>query len=51
MHREGGEVSEAEAVERLASDEGCEWILKSVDSISEAIGASFAVHQGRESKL
>lgn len=42
--------AEAEGVERLATDEGCEWILKSVDSISEAIGANFAQH-GRESKL
>ncbi|KAK0725272.1 hypothetical protein B0H67DRAFT_481798 [Lasiosphaeris hirsuta] len=45
-----GQDEEAEAIERLASDEGCEWILKSVDSISEAIGASFA-QGGRESKL
>ncbi len=42
--------AEAEAVERLAGDEGCEWLLRSVDSISEAIGGSFAQH-GRESKL
>ncbi|KAK3346653.1 hypothetical protein B0T25DRAFT_484659 [Lasiosphaeria hispida] len=41
---------EAAAIERLAGDEGCEWIIKSVDSISEAIGASFA-QGGRESKL
>ncbi|KAK1782262.1 hypothetical protein QBC45DRAFT_403337 [Copromyces sp. CBS 386.78] len=30
---------EAEGIERLASDEGCEWILKSVDAISEAMAA------------
>lgn len=50
---QGAHQSEAaedvDGIEALASDEGCEWILKSVDSISEAIGANFA--QGRESKL
>ncbi|KAK1760117.1 hypothetical protein QBC47DRAFT_408224 [Echria macrotheca] len=48
----GGRETEVEGMERLAGDEGCEWILKSVDRIAEAIGASFA--QGttaRESKL
>ncbi|OIW22816.1 hypothetical protein CONLIGDRAFT_638065 [Coniochaeta ligniaria NRRL 30616] len=42
-------AEDVDGIERLASDEGCEWILKSVDSISEAIGGSFA--QARESKL
>lgn len=42
-------AQDAEGIERLASDEGCQWILKSVDSISEAIGSNFA--QPRESKL
>ncbi|KAK3388738.1 hypothetical protein B0T20DRAFT_101638 [Sordaria brevicollis] len=47
---------EAEGMERLASDEGCEWILKSVDAISEAMaqeGSGFAMPMGRkrESKL
>jgi hypothetical protein len=40
---------DVEGIERLASDEGCEWLLKSVDSISEAIGGNFA--QGGQSKL
>ncbi|KAJ9158168.1 hypothetical protein NKR19_g3559 [Coniochaeta hoffmannii] len=35
-------------IERLAEEEGCEWILRSVDRIAEAIGNNFAV---RESKL
>lgn len=40
----------AEAVGWLASDEGSEWILKSVDRISEALGgANFGT--GRDSKL
>lgn len=57
--KEGQE--EAEGIERLASDEGCEWILKSVDAISaamaqEAGGGGFAAPmngrgQKRESKL
>lgn len=42
-------AEDVDGIERLASDEGCEWILKSVDSISEAIGQNFA--QVRESKL
>lgn len=48
---------EKEGIERLASDEGCEWILKSVDAISEAMaqegnGAGFATPmRKRESKL
>ncbi|KAK3348205.1 hypothetical protein B0H65DRAFT_423815 [Neurospora tetraspora] len=55
---EKGEKSEeAEGIERLASDEGCEWILKSVDAISEAmaqdgVGGGFATPmRRRESKL
>ncbi|KAK3689495.1 hypothetical protein B0T22DRAFT_408526, partial [Podospora appendiculata] len=40
-HAAEGEA-EAEGLARLASDEGCEWILRSVDSIAEAIGGSFA---------
>jgi hypothetical protein len=51
---EGGE-EEARAVERLAGDEGCEWLLRSVDAIAEAIGAGgeggVANWEGRESKL
>jgi hypothetical protein len=35
---------EAEGIERLASDEGCEWLLKSVDAIAGAIGPNFANH-------
>lgn len=50
---QGAHTTEAEedveGVERLATDEGCEWILKSVDSISEAIGGNFA--QDGRSKL
>ncbi|KAH8902836.1 hypothetical protein BR93DRAFT_931701 [Coniochaeta sp. PMI_546] len=42
-------AEDVDGIERLATDEGCEWILKSVDSISEAIGGSFA--QARQSKL
>ncbi|KAK3936857.1 hypothetical protein QBC46DRAFT_394062 [Diplogelasinospora grovesii] len=46
------EEEEADGVERLATDEGCEWILNSVDSIAQAIGGSnFAQRQPRESKL
>ena len=48
------EVEEAgddiKGVEWLASDEGSEWILRSVDGIAEAIGSNFAPG-GRESKL
>lgn len=47
-HRAEAEA-DVEGIEKLATDEGCEWILRSVDSISEAIGGSFAVP--RESKL
>lgn len=40
------------AVEWLAGDEGGEWILKTVDSIAEALGGSnFAPSRPRESKL
>ncbi|KAH8881674.1 hypothetical protein GQ53DRAFT_754127 [Thozetella sp. PMI_491] len=42
-------AEEVDAVVRLASEEGSEWILNSLDRISEAIGPNFA--QGRESKL
>lgn len=50
VHKEEFEtVEEADAVERLASDEGSEWILKSLDKISAAIGTNFA--QGEGSKL
>ncbi|KAK0713162.1 hypothetical protein B0T26DRAFT_651536 [Lasiosphaeria miniovina] len=57
VHRDEFEAAEADAIERLASDEGCQWILTSVDRISEAIGASFGQPlksdnaQARESKL
>ncbi|KAK3305701.1 uncharacterized protein B0T15DRAFT_416456 [Chaetomium strumarium] len=62
LHREefvGVEDGEAEAegVERLAGDEGCEWLLRSVDAIAEAVGSSYARWDGeggkggRESKL
>ncbi|EAA30321.1 hypothetical protein GE21DRAFT_10560 [Neurospora crassa] len=37
---------EAEGIERLASDEGCEWILRSVDAISEAMAAAAAAQDG-----
>ena len=50
-HTEELDAEEAEGIERLATDEGCEWILRSVDSISEAIGANFARAPRRESKL
>ncbi|KAK4452206.1 hypothetical protein QBC34DRAFT_399445 [Podospora aff. communis PSN243] len=45
-HKEefAGAAAEAEAIERLASDEGCEWLLESVDAISGAIGSNFAQH-------
>jgi hypothetical protein len=45
-HKEefAGTATEAEAIERLASDEGCEWLLESVDVISGAIGSNFAQH-------
>ncbi|KAK4124559.1 hypothetical protein N657DRAFT_644799 [Parathielavia appendiculata] len=46
----GGEAEdgkeEAEGVERLAGDEGCEWLLRSVDAIAEAIGVGFARWEG-----
>ncbi len=42
-------TGEADAIARLATDEGSEWILNSLDKISDAIGVNFA--QGRESKL
>ncbi|KAK4247140.1 hypothetical protein C7999DRAFT_32409 [Corynascus novoguineensis] len=38
--------SEAEGIERLAADEGCEWLLRSVDAIAEAVGASYAQWEG-----
>ncbi len=46
-------AEEVAAVARLASDEGSEWILKSIDRIYEALGPSFAPGKelGRESKL
>lgn len=34
-----------EGIERLAEDEGCEWLLKSVDDIARAIGGNFAAWQ------
>lgn len=42
---------EEEAARWLASDEGSEWILNSVDKISEAIGSNFAAPTKRENKL
>ncbi|KAK4098071.1 hypothetical protein N658DRAFT_432741 [Parathielavia hyrcaniae] len=41
-----GGREEAEGVERLAGDEGCEWLLRSVDAIAEAIGGVFARWEG-----
>ncbi|KAK3313067.1 hypothetical protein B0H66DRAFT_385158 [Apodospora peruviana] len=41
-HREELEEVEAKGVETLATDLGCEWLLRSVDAISDAIGTSFA---------
>ncbi|CAP64835.1 uncharacterized protein PODANS_5_3840 [Podospora anserina S mat+] len=39
LHREEFEdEEEREGMERLAGDEGCEWILESVDKIARAIG-------------
>jgi hypothetical protein len=49
-----GEEEEREGVARLAGDEGCEWLLRSVDAIAEAIGGGFGRWEGaegRESKL
>ncbi|GAB1317647.1 hypothetical protein MFIFM68171_07857 [Madurella fahalii] len=49
-----GEEGERVGVERLAGDEGCEWLLKSVDEIAGAIGGSFANWEegrARETKL
>lgn len=56
LHRDefAGLEGEADGVERLAGDEGCEWLLRSVDEIAGAIGRSFANWEGeglRESKL
>ncbi|KAM4061578.1 dol-P-Man:Man(5)GlcNAc(2)-PP-Dol alpha-1,3-mannosyltransferase [Hirsutella rhossiliensis] len=46
------EADEEELVRWLAGDEGSEWILKTVDSIVEALGgSSFAAGPGRQSKL
>ncbi|KAH6623469.1 hypothetical protein F5144DRAFT_658216 [Chaetomium tenue] len=42
----GGWEGEAEGVERLAGDEGCEWLLRSVDAIAEAVGAGYARWDG-----
>ncbi|KAL2163374.1 hypothetical protein VTH06DRAFT_5431 [Thermothelomyces fergusii] len=38
--------AEAAGLERLASDEGCEWLLRSVDAIARAIGPGFARWDG-----
>ncbi|KAK4652949.1 hypothetical protein QC762_503840 [Podospora pseudocomata] len=39
LHREEFEdEEEREGIERLAGDEGCEWILESVDKVARAIG-------------
>jgi len=41
-----------ETVRWLAGDEGCEWLLRSVDGIVEALGGStFAGANARELKL
>ena len=39
----GGRMAARErgAMERLAGDEGCEWVLRSVDRIAEVIGSGF----------
>ncbi|KAH6847415.1 hypothetical protein B0I37DRAFT_430947 [Chaetomium sp. MPI-CAGE-AT-0009] len=48
---EAGEgEAEAEGVERLAGDEGCEWLLRSVDAIAEAVGASYGRWDGEGEK-
>jgi len=48
---EAGVVDE-ETVRWLAGDEGCEWLLRSVDGIVEALGGStFAGANARELKL
>jgi hypothetical protein len=45
-------AEETKGIERLATDEGSEWILKSVDEIAGAIGANFAnMEQKSEPKL
>lgn len=47
-----GMEGEGAGMERVAGDEGCEWLLESVDRIAEAIGGGFAGQwRGRESKL
>lgn len=40
--REAESSEEAEGIRWLAGDEGCEWVLRSVDSITEAVGNNFA---------
>lgn len=43
LHKaEAGTAEEADAIAALATDKGSEWILRSVDSICEEIGRSFA---------
>lgn len=43
--------TDEEAVKWLATDEGGEWILNTVDRIVEAIGGGSFAPGGRESKL
>ena len=40
------EGEEEEGVGRLARDEGCEWLVRSVDAIAEAIGGGFGKWEG-----
>jgi hypothetical protein len=47
-HKSEAVTEDVDGIEKLASDEGCEWILNSVDRIAKAIGGNFAT---RESKL
>ncbi|KAK4033031.1 hypothetical protein C8A01DRAFT_40526 [Parachaetomium inaequale] len=41
-----GLEGESEGVQRLAGDEGCEWLLRSVDAIAEAVGGGFGRWEG-----
>ncbi|KAK4217440.1 hypothetical protein QBC37DRAFT_307878 [Rhypophila decipiens] len=41
-HQDELEEVDAKGVERLATDEGCEWLLDSVDMISQFMGRNFA---------
>ena len=40
-----------DAIRWLASDEGCQWVLRTVDRIVEAMGGGSFAPEGRQSKL